>query len=317
MFEVNRILLVSQNPAEEQSLFDWSLALAKRKQASIKCLRVLPAMSSSVSVLLDESSIRELVKKQTQHAFESMQDWSIQAREQGVVLETQVEFGKLFYKTVQQVLIDQVDLVVKQTDEDVKNLAHHVFGSQDMHLLRKCPCPLLLHQQGSPVTLNKVMASIDVDIESESLQVEPLNQVILSVAQDMAQADNAFLHIAHAWQADAENLVRYWNSDLSDEDMLRFSEKIRQQHLSALEYEIRAARDAMPDVQVHAAKGDAKEVIPKLVSNHGIDLLVMGTIGRIGLPGLMIGNTAESILEQVECSVLAIKPASFITPIRI
>lgn len=317
MFEVNRILLVSQNPAEEQSLFDWSLALAKRKQASIKCLRVLPAMNSSVSILLDESSIGDLVKKQTQYAFESMQDWSNQAGEQGVVLETQVEFGKLFYKTVQQVLIDQVDLVVKQTDEDVKNLAHHVFGSQDMHLLRKCPCPLLLHKQGSPVTLNKVMASIDVDIESESLQVEPLNQVILSVAQDMAQADNAFLHIAHAWQADAENLVRYWNSDLSDEDMLRFSEKIRQQHLSALEFEIRAVRDAMPDVQVHAAKGDAKEVIPSLVSNHGIDLLVMGTIGRIGLPGLVIGNTAESILEQVECSVLAIKPASFITPIRI
>lgn len=317
MFEVNRILLVSQNPAEEQSLFDWSLALAKRKQASIKCLRVLPAMSSSVSILLDESSIRDLVKKQTQFAFESMQDWSIQAREQGVVLETQVEFGKLFYKTVQQVLIDQVDLVVKQTDEDVKNLAHHVFGSQDMHLLRKCPCPLLLHKQGSPVTLNKVMASIDVDIESESLKVEPLNQVILSVAQDMAQADNAFLHIAHAWQADAENLVRYWNSDLSDEDMLRFSEKIRQQHLSTLEYEIRAVRDAMPDVQVHAAKGDAKEVIPNLVTNHGIDLLVMGTIGRVGLPGLVIGNTAESILEQVECSVLAIKPASFVTPIRI
>lgn len=317
MFEVNRILLVSQNPAEEQSLFDWTLALAKRKQASITCLRVLPAMSSSVSILLDGHSITELVNKQIQYAEESIHDWSIQAREQGVKFEPQVEFGKLFYKTVQQVLKDQVDLVVKQTDEDVKNLAHHVFGSQDMHLLRKCPCPLLLHKQGSPVTLNKVMASIDVDIESESLGVDPLNQMILSVSQDMAQADNAFLHIAHAWQADAENLVRYWNSDLSDEDMLRFSEQVRQQHLSALEYEIRAVRDAMPDLQVHAAKGDAKEVIPQLVANHDIDLLVMGTLGRVGLPGLVIGNTAESILEQVECSVLAIKPMGFVAPISI
>lgn len=317
MFEVNRILLVSQNPAEEQSLFDWTLALAKRKQASIKCLSVLPAISSSIAVLLDGRSVSELEAKQTQYALESMQDWSIHAREQGVELETQVEFGKLFYKTVQQVLKDQVDLVVKQTDEEVKNLAHHVFGSQDMHLLRKCPCPLLLHKQGSPVALNKVMASIDVDIESETLNVDPLNQVILSVAQDMAQADHAFLHIAHAWQADAENLVRYWNSDLSDEDMLRFSEEIRQQHYSALEYEIRAVREALPELQVHAAKGDAKEVIPQLVANHGIDLLVMGTLGRVGLPGLVIGNTAESILEQVECSVLAIKPDGFVTPISV
>ncbi|MBE0493258.1 MAG: universal stress protein [Thiomicrospira sp.] len=317
MFEVNRILLVSQNPAEEQSLFDWTLALAKRKQASIKCLRVLPTTSSSVSILLDDVSVTGLVNKQTQHALESMQAWSDHASEQGVELETQVEFGKLFYKTVQQVLKDHVDLVVKQTDEEIKNLAHHVFGSQDMHLLRKCPCPLLLHKQASPIILNKVMASIDVDIESETLKIDPLNQVILSVAQDVAQADNAFLHIAHAWQADAENLVRYWNSDLSDEDMLSFSEKVRQQHLSALEYEIRTVRDAMPALQVHAAKGDAKEVIPQLVANLGIDLLVMGTLGRVGLPGLVIGNTAESILEQVECSVLAIKPTDFVTPISV
>lgn len=317
MFEVNRILLVSQNPAEEQSLFDWTLALAKRKQASIKCLRVLPTMSSSVSVLLDNAASHELVKKQTQFTSESMQTWHAQAQEQGVELEVQVEFGKLFYKAVQQVLKDQIDLVVKQTDEEVKSLSNRLFGSQDMHLLRKCPCPLLLHKQGAPITLNKVMASIDVDIESEALRTDPLNELILSTAQDFAQADNAFLHIAHAWQADAENLVRYWNSDLSDEDMLRFSEKVRQQHLSALEYEIRTVRDTMPDLQVHAAKGDAKEVIPQLVANHDIDLLVMGTLGRVGLPGLVIGNTAESILEQVDCSVLAIKPAGFVTPISV
>jgi len=41
----------------------------------------------------------------------------------------------------------------------------------------------------------------------------------------------------------------------------------------------------------------------------------MGTVGRIGIRGLFIGNTAEAILNQVECSVLAVKPPGFQTPV--
>jgi universal stress protein E len=47
------------------------------------------------------------------------------------------------------------------------------------------------------------------------------------------------------------------------------------------------------------------------------DLVVMGTIARTGISGLIIGNTAESILDQLTCSVLAIKPPGFSTPLKL
>ncbi|MDK1310071.1 universal stress protein [Pseudoalteromonas sp. R96] len=53
-----------------------------------------------------------------------------------------------------------------------------------------------------------------------------------------------------------------------------------------------------------------------MAQKHQIDLIVMGTVGRVGIPGLIIGNTAESILEQTQCSILAIKPKGFQTPIK-
>ena len=43
----------------------------------------------------------------------------------------------------------------------------------------------------------------------------------------------------------------------------------------------------------------------------------MGTVGRTGIPGLLIGNTAETILQQVDCSVLAIEPPGFVTPVTL
>ena len=38
---------------------------------------------------------------------------------------------------------------------------------------------------------------------------------------------------------------------------------------------------------------------------------------RIGIPGLIIGNTAESVLNQIECSVLAVKPPDLVTPVTL
>ena len=43
----------------------------------------------------------------------------------------------------------------------------------------------------------------------------------------------------------------------------------------------------------------------------------MGTVGRTGIPGVIIGNTAEAILNRVTCSVLAVKPPDFETPVTL
>ena len=48
-----------------------------------------------------------------------------------------------------------------------------------------------------------------------------------------------------------------------------------------------------------------------------IDLIVMGTVARTGIPGLIIGNTAESTLSQIHCSVLAVTPPGFVTPVTL
>jgi nucleotide-binding universal stress UspA family protein len=40
-------------------------------------------------------------------------------------------------------------------------------------------------------------------------------------------------------------------------------------------------------------------------------------VARTGVRGFFIGNTAETILEQIDCSVLAIKPPGFVTPVAL
>jgi nucleotide-binding universal stress UspA family protein len=67
--------------------------------------------------------------------------------------------------------------------------------------------------------------------------------------------------------------------------------------------------------QVHLPMGSGQREIPALVKELKIDLVVMGTVSRTGIPGFIIGNTAETILDQLQCSVLVIKPSGFVSPV--
>jgi len=47
------------------------------------------------------------------------------------------------------------------------------------------------------------------------------------------------------------------------------------------------------------------------------DLVVMGAVARTGVANFIMGDTAETILNQINCSVPAIKPAGFKTPVTL
>ena len=66
----------------------------------------------------------------------------------------------------------------------------------------------------------------------------------------------------------------------------------------------------------YVVQGLAGDVIPDLVSRERAGILVMGSLARTGIAGLLIGNTAERVLSTVEASVLAVKPPGFESPIR-
>jgi len=57
--------------------------------------------------------------------------------------------------------------------------------------------------------------------------------------------------------------------------------------------------------------------VPAIAHELAVDLVVMGTVARTGIAGFFMGNTAESILTQLDCSVLTIKPPGFISPITL
>jgi len=55
-------------------------------------------------------------------------------------------------------------------------------------------------------------------------------------------------------------------------------------------------------------KGATPDAISSFVHENNVDLVVMGTVAKAGVSGLLIGNTAEQTLDRIGCSILALKP---------
>ncbi len=68
---------------------------------------------------------------------------------------------------------------------------------------------------------------------------------------------------------------------------------------------------------VHLVKGEVPVVISEFARSNDVDLVVMGTVARSCVAGMLMGNTAEQILNDIECSVLALKPSSFSCPVHL
>jgi nucleotide-binding universal stress UspA family protein len=63
----------------------------------------------------------------------------------------------------------------------------------------------------------------------------------------------------------------------------------------------------------HLPKGWPRDQIPALAERIGANLAVLGTVARGGIPGLLMHNTAEILRHRLSCSVLALKPAGFVS----
>ena len=139
----------------------------------------------------------------------------------------------------------------------------------------------------------------------------------MDLATSLTRVGGGQLHVGHAWHLPGEltlrssSFVHVPNAEV--DVMIRATEAEHRARVQAL---VGSHDGDGLDVKVHIVKGAAGEVLPALADRLSINLVVMGTIGRTGLSGLIMGNTAETLLRSVACSVLAVKPEGFVSPIR-
>ncbi|MEJ6591748.1 MAG: universal stress protein [SAR86 cluster bacterium] len=225
-------------------------------------------------------------------------------------IKIHVAAGKNYIGVIQTIIQKRFDLLVKSANKH-NAVAATLFGNTDISLLRKCPCPVWIIKPSRKKRIDTILAAVDLTETSEAQQ---LARQILNLSAGLANLEKSDLHVLNAWQPNFEPHVRTLIGRQEYADMMKMLKENSHASLRAL---IQSTADLPVNgaMSQHLEKGHAEVVIPKFVKDHKIDLLIMGTMSRTGIPGFLIGNTAEKVLDAVDCSVLTLKPSGFKSPV--
>lgn len=320
MDRFKKLLCVLDSRKCEPAL-ERAVSLAENNQADLTVVSVVSRVTAGIGMPEGGPISAQLQDAVVAEKREQLNMW-VEPYGKRSKIETNILVGTPFLEVTREVLRNERDLVIKMPEQ--QDWLDRLFGSNDMHLLRKCPCPVWLIKPQAPKAFRHVLAAVDFDADaSETNRAQrAMNRQILEMASSVALADFSALHIVHAWDAVGVNVMRGAFAQLSEEEIERYVEDVRRQHMEGLDALLREAgdgraKDALAYLKPHKhlVRGAARKEIPVLARKIDADLLVMGTVVRTGIPGLFIGNTAETILNQISCSVLAIKPPGFVTPV--
>ncbi len=325
MKRFKNILCVVESAQFSKAAMERAVTLAQNNQASLTTVAIAPQVAARIRMPRSGPSAAELQAIMANNRAQRLEALVAPYRER-VELQTKVLVGVPFLEIIREVLRNGRDLVIRTPENP--DWLDRLFGSDDMHLLRKCPCPVWLIKLGKQTSFRRILAAVDIgelDLPAEMQSQRAVNRQILEMASSLALSDFAELHVVHAWEAIGESLLRHGVLTSEPEEQVRtYVQQVRQWHEAGLDRLMREVtgdlgRDAMEYLkpQTHLVKGGARNEIPALANRIGADLVVMGTVARTGIPGFLIGNTAETILNQIDCSVLAIKPPGFVTPVTL
>jgi nucleotide-binding universal stress UspA family protein len=305
MQRFKNILLLASNTAEMNETLERAVELAEINQAQLTVVDVLkevPKIKNPAKTSLPLSEPGEMAPEN------GLERLIAPIRDKGVRIDAKVLTGIPFIEIIRQVLKYKYDLVMK-TAAGATGTKAILFGSTALHLMRKCPCPVWINKPTRHKRYTRIMAAVDP--ETWDATKAGLNRVIMDLATSMAMQENSELHVVQAWTRYRENLLPY------NATLLRNGEELGEPvfHKRAMNELLTNYRIKGLKSQVHLIEGNAKDVILSLAREEHIELIIMGTIGRLGVPGLFISNTAEEVLRQVDCSVLTVKPDGFVTPV--
>ncbi|KMT66425.1 universal stress protein UspE [Catenovulum maritimum] len=309
MKAINKILVAIDPSTEAQKSLNRAAELASRTGASVTALLVIYDFSYEMTTMLS-SDERNLMR---QAVIAEQSTWLEKILEPYQASVNQIEAKVIWHNRPFEVMIKEIlqtgyDLLVKSTHEH-SVLRSVIFTPTDWHLIRKCPIPVLLVKDHDWPENGQIIAAINA-INQESHHKD-LNQNIIETAQFLSSHLNAETQLLTCYPGAPINL----SIEIPEFDPQSYRLAIHQHHINALkkyaeEYEI-------DEKHCIVAEGLPEDEIGQVAQNLDAELIVMGTVGRNGISAALLGNTAEHLLDAVNCDVLAIKPHDFICPIKL
>lgn len=320
---LSKLLVYVDTERSSQPALERAAMIAGRVDAALELLTVVEPLPWYSRLL---GTAPDLEKSVVREARERLERLMAPLLARGLRATARVIEGRRSLEVTRAVVAGGHDLLLKDAEADQPG----ALGTSDLRLMRSCPCPVWISRPCPSPRLGRVLAAVNPrpPVEHDDPlglgpgagdpgQLDPerenaFNDRILATARWAATLDGAELQAVHAWRVPGEDVLR-GDPRVDQAEVQHYVRGVE----TEAEIAFRALLTRHEPIRSHLKKGKAAEVIAQVVAAESIDLLVLGTVARTGIAGYVIGNTAEAVLGLVTCSVLAVKPEGFVSPVAL
>lgn len=299
------ILVDIDSTARVHPALDRAARVAKACHAQLKIVDVVCAPADARSYL--HADLEQELTKRAQERLSR-----IAAGVSGVMVDFCVLNGRPALALIQEVLRHGHDLLVRSHVRDLVAHGPRPFGPVGAQLFRQCPCPVWAIGAGAIPSSPRIVGAVRTGDDDPTER--GMNAKIIDLALFMTDLERGSLVLLEAWQPFAERSIL---SHTNDEEFSAYLHSVEHRMADNL----RSLKDSfdgcLVGVELDLHRGEPENVIPEYAVAQGIDTIVMGTMARTGIVGLLFGNAAERLLKRIPCSVLVVKPDSFVSPVRL
>jgi len=301
--EIRRILVLVADPHHDvQPALARASALAADFGAQLHMHTIAYNSALAGRAIKDDDERTRLIQMLVEKRLQALQTLSEPLCEEGLDYSYSATWDYPIHESLARTVSDDYDLVVSDTFGRISNtLPLRVLSQTDWQLIANCPAPCLVVRTSGSNPYQQVLAAVDPNHSND--RGAALDGALIEAAKLMSQTFGAGLRILHAYESIGATVgFPVEPSHPLAEDLVAEMEN------SVIDL---AKQHGLDPGTVCIRKGSPDEEILKTVKELFVDLLVMGTVARGRIHEWVVGSTAEHVIGDLDCDLLALKPAGF------
>jgi len=302
--KIQHILVIMDPTIDEQPALFKAIEVAKKFDASIELFLVVHHSGLTPKWFNQEHPQEQIISNYLKTKQRWLDTYISLVTQENISVSSEVRWHTPLYAEILKKITEcHADMVVKTTHQHPL-IDRLLFTPNDWQLLKSCPVPLLLVKATSQHSYKNIMAAVDLkNTEDELIN---LDEVILETTAMMAEYFDAVAHVTHAYDPMGHELwptsgTAFLGFDLPSYDYASYQDQLQEQHEK--DFNQLVAHYAFDENNIHCVSGLASYQLVDTVKAEKIDLLIMGVRFHSGF----VSTTAEKILDEVSCDILAIK----------
>jgi universal stress protein E len=289
--ELSKLLVIIEPDSETQPALEKAKSLARLADCEIELLLTEFTTYLEDGFFFDPEQAKQMRYDLADRRMADLEALAQPLREQGLEVSCSVAWGNPPYmETLSRIKQLNPSMVLKTTRHHSK-VSRMFLTHEDWELVRYSPVPLLLVKERHWEDAPRILVAVDpYHINDKPAALE--NKMI-TAARAFANETGGDVHLFHS----------AWVSPLAGSYPLAPNIEKEETVLHDM-----AAANGVDGNNVHWSLDRVDESLPEVVDELGVNILVMGAISRSKIDRLLLGSTAEKIIDSVECDILILKP---------